>query len=584
MTPIQSYRLLITPLAPIHIGTGESFEPTQYVIEDEVLFEFDTGAAIGAFSDADRKKLLEIGNRRPDNMMIQAMQQFFFERRALLMAHAVHRLPVLPGVANLYASRVGQVANREAGGGTVLNRLEIDRTAFEPERRTPVLYGSSLKGAIRTALLDRVNGRNPLRVVTDQRTGERHPEKNQGLQQRLFQFRAGKFELDPMRLIHLSDARWNSPENFLPTQVRFAVNRKRAPVVNEQGELRRSRAENLYQILECVSPGLNRGFDGRLTLQSIAALADQHADKLPAPHLRFDIRQIAEACNAFYRPILENELDQLEERRFVDEAWAKGIRQLLTTGDERLKRGEAFLLRVGRHSGAESVTLNGVRKIKILRGKDPETGKVRDTYEKIPLTWWLAAQEKDQRTELLPFGWLLVEVVPEGQPTADWPNLQKLCAPFVEPLRELAERLEAKAHELARLRDQIAAERQREVVRRREQEEAAAQREREEAERQARLATLTPNMRLVEEFIAKAQQRLAQLRGGKERQNTGIHSDALQLAKAALEHGKWSPEERRALAEALEAWLPQLVERFDRKDDWKEARKKLRLAALKGES
>ncbi len=579
MTPIQSYRLLITPLSPIHIGTGESFEPTQYVIDDEVLFEFDTGAAIGAFSDADRKKLLEIGNRRPDSSMIQAVQQFFFERRAPLMAHAVHRLPVLPGVANLYASRVGQVANREAGGGTVLNRLEIDRTAFEPERRTPVLYGSSLKGAIRTALLDRVNGGAPA------------PE-HKGLhefQGRLFQYyeserRRLHLERDPMRLIHLSDARWSGPENLPATQVRFAVNRKRAPVVNEQGELRRSRAENLYQILECVSPGLYRGFDGRLTLQSLAALADQFADKLPAAHLRFDIRQIAEACNAFYRPILENELRQLEERRFVDEAWAKGVRQLLAAGNERLERGEAFLLRVGRHSGAESVTLNGVRTIKILRGKDPETGKVRTTFEKTPLTWWLAAQEKDQRTGLLPFGWLLVEVVPEGQKTADWPTLQELCAPFVEPLRQLAERLEAKAQELARLRDQITAERQREEERRRAQEEAAAQRAREEAERQARLATLTPNMRRVEEFIAKAEQRLAQLRGGKERQNTGLHSEALQLAKAALEPGDWTPEERRALAEALDTWLPRLVERFDRKEDWKEARKKLKLAQLKGEA
>jgi len=579
MTPIQSYRLLITPLSPIHIGTGESFEPTQYVIDDEVLFEFDTGAAIGAFSDADRKKLLEIGNRRPDSSMIQAVQQFFFERRAPLMAHAVHRLPVLPGVANLYASRVGQVANREAGGGTVLNRLEIDRTAFEPERRTPVLYGSSLKGAIRTALLDRVNGGAPA------------PE-HKGLhefQGRLFQYyeserRRLHLECDPMRLIHLSDARWSGPENLPATQVRFAVNRKRAPVVDERGSLRRSQAENLYQILECVSPGLYRGFDGRLTLQSLAALADQHADKLPAPHLRFDIRQIAEACNAFYRPILENELRQLEERRFVDEAWAKGVRQLLAAGNERLERGEAFLLRVGRHSGAESVTLNGVRTIKILRGKDPETGKVRTTHEKTPLTWWLAAQEKDQRTGLLPFGWLLVEVVPEGQKTADWPTLQELCAPFVEPLRQLAERLEAKAQELARLRDQIAAERQREEERRRAQEEAAAQRAREEAERQARLATLTPNMRRVEAFIAKAEQRLAQLRGGKERQNTGLHSEALQLAKAALDPGDWTPEERRALAEAFETWLPRLVERFDRKEDWKEARKKLKLAQLKGEA
>lgn len=114
--------------------------------------------------------------------------------------------------------------------------------------------------------------------------------------------------------------------------------------------------------------------------------------------------------------------------------------------------------------------------------------------------------------------------------------------------------------------------------------EAQMQRERQEAERQARLASLTPNLRLVEEFKAKAAQRKQQLGNNKDKPNTGLHSRAIELAKAACESGEWSAEEKRALAEAIEVWLPQLIERFDRKDDWKEARKKLRLAALKGEA
>jgi CRISPR-associated protein Csm5 len=460
MTPIKSYRLLITPLSPIHIGTGESFEPTQYVIEDEVLFEFDTGAAIAAINDADRKKLLEIGNRHPDGTMIQAVQRFFFERRASLMAHAVHRVPVLAGVANLYASRVGQVANREEGGGIVLNRLEIDRTAFEPASRKPVLYGSSLKGAIRTALLDRVNG------------GATAPERK-GLhefQGRLFQYyeserRRLHLERDPMRLIQLADAPWRGPENLPPTQVRFAVNRKHAPVVDEQGELRKSQADNLYQILECVSPGLYRGFAGRLTLQSLAALANQFTDKLPAANLRFDIHQIAQACNAFYRPILEGELQKMQARGFVDKDWAKAMQALLQASAEHLARDEAFLLRVGRHSGAESVTLNGVRSIKILRGKDPETGRMRTDQEANALTWWLAARDKDQMKGLMPFGWLIVEVVPDGQDAADWEALQSLCGLHMQKLQEKASELERKRVEIeARAKEPAAAKLEAEAI------------------------------------------------------------------------------------------------------------------------
>ena len=50
MNPIASYRMHITPLSPIHVGTGESYEPTNYVIEDGVLHEFDTGAVMAALS------------------------------------------------------------------------------------------------------------------------------------------------------------------------------------------------------------------------------------------------------------------------------------------------------------------------------------------------------------------------------------------------------------------------------------------------------------------------------------------------------------------------------------------------------
>jgi len=114
--------------------------------------------------------------------------------------------------------------------------------------------------------------------------------------------------------------------------------------------------------------------------------------------------------------------------------------------------------------------------------------------------------------------------------------------------------------------------------------DADAQQKREEAQRQARLATLSPNQRRIEEFVTQAQQRLEELRGGKEKPNTGIHSAAQQLAKAALESVDWSADEKRALAEALETWLPRLVEKFDRKDDWKDARKKLKLAAMKGDA
>ncbi len=580
MSVFASYRMLITPLSPVHIGTGESYEPTNYVIEDGILHEFDTAAVMNVLSAADRKTLLDIGNRRPDAAMIQAVQRFFFERREALMAHATRHIPVLAGVAALYASRVGQVANKEAGGGVVLNRLEIDRTSFNPTSRLPLLYGSSLKGAIRTALLDRVN--NGARATESKGLHE--------FQGRLFKYFDPQarprmsLERDPMRLVQLSDAAWKAHTDLPATEMRLAVNRKKTPVKDRMGRIRPSQAEanNLYQVLECIPGMYYRAFWGQVNLQSVEGLPEQYRKnrrQLPDPALRFDIKRIARDCNAFYQPILLAENRILSERGFLDQTWRKSIELLLSSLKQDMEQGDVFLLRVGRHSGAESVTLNGVRKIKIMRGRG-----MQPEYADNAKTFWLAAKAKDQNEGLLPFGWMLVELLPMEAPIQERPVLKEICEPYLSSARDFATKLAEQQKRYVVLRQRMDAQRRQEEERKRQAEEEAAKQAREAEEKKARLAIMTENMRAVEAFRELAQQKLEQLRGRRERPNMGIHAEAQKLAKAALEGEYWTAEEKRALAEAIEEWLPKLVERFDRKGDWKEARKKLKLAVLKGES
>jgi hypothetical protein len=66
------------------------------------------------------------------------------------------------------------------------------------------------------------------------------------------------------------------------------------------------------------------------------------------------------------------------------------------------------LLRVGRHSGAEALTLNGIRNIRIMQGRGQPAG-----WANQPKTWWLAADESTSKNEMMPFGWVLVEVNPK---------------------------------------------------------------------------------------------------------------------------------------------------------------------------
>ena len=99
------------------------------------------------------------------------------------------------------------------------------------------------------------------------------------------------------------------------------------------------------------------------------------------------------------------------------------------------------------------------------------------------------------------------------------------------------------------------------------------------AEQANKMASLSENSRLVEQFAQHCKSRYGQLLGGKEKPNTQTHQMAQKLAKTALEDSTWTAEEKRAAADALTEWLPKVVS-----VDMKDERKKLKLAALRGEA
>ncbi len=504
---LNHYILKYTPLSPIHIGTGDSYEPTNYIIDDGTLYEFDTGGAMAALTAQDRDDLDKITKGKPDTHLLKDVQRFFYSRREALKPWAVNAIPVLDGVANLYANRVGQTANQEKGGEQAINRLEIDRTAYNPITRQPVLFGSSVKGAIRTALLDKVNNK--------QRASE--PKGLHEFQGRLLKYRHIErghlqLELDPLRLVSIGDAAWQNKADKPTSQVYLAVNRKKSPVKDEHGNIRQALGENLYQILECVPAFYAHTFVGQLTLQNVGT--ESHP-KLPAAEFRYSAAAIANACNKFYNPIFSKEIKLLIDRGYLDENWKKTAAQLFKLIDEKRKTNQAFLLRVGRHSGAESLTLEGVRNIKIMKGKGQQP-----EYSDAAKTLWLAAQHKDQRTDLLPFGWVLVEILPGNTADQEWPELAELCAHQQQSALAWVKRQAAQKASLEQKRQEAKQRREREKLEQHQKAEQRSQAEKErlanesaeqqrQAEAQKQREKMTEEQRLIDDLRNQLQEKTA---------------------------------------------------------------------------
>lgn len=522
---LRNWQLAITPLSPLHIGTGEDYEPTQYVIDGDRLFSFSPEAALRALPAAGRADLLRILQGPPTLDLLKQVQAFFHRHRERLIPEAQHVMPVLPTIAAEYAARVGQTAQQEPDR-QIINQLRIARTYGDPASRRPILPGSSLKGAIRTALLDGVNRGASL---TDEERSLPPQKRNLALQQRLFRYRPGKFELDPMRLVQLSDAADQRPADTIGTEVRYAVNRKRQQVFKDGREVF-SQAENLRQVIECVPPLRPRAFGGRLGLQDPGNL---DGSKLPDPRLRWTLGDLAGACNAFYRPILERELEELAGRSYLDDQWRAAVEEILEVHRGALDQQRAFLLRVGFHSGAESVTLNGVRDIKIMmgRGKNPE-------YLPMPKTIWLAAREIQQRRDLIPFGWLLVETFRDGEQLPGW--LDGLPASRLETALREAQWISETQARRADLRMRLDEQRDREQAQR----ETDAQAARAKEEQEARLASLSAEARQIEALrsLLERDRRANVKQSGGELSNTLV--ELLKVAQSG-----WSGPDCAALAD-----------------------------------
>lgn len=482
----QVRQVLISTLSPVHIGTGEDYTPTDYVIEGDALFEFGP-EALARLPKSARDQLLQIVEQKASLEMLKRVQRFFYDRRELLIPQAIHVVKVASGVSELYQSRVGQEVQKGK-----INQLQIERAFYHPPTRRLLFPGSSLKGAIRTALLNWRFRKLPaherkeweekihqlLQHIKEARESKRRQslekelaKRAQKLQEALFGYSLGSGGLcrDPLRLFHTSDCPFAGPDSLNSAEVFFAVNLKKKPVQKNGQEITRGRGP--YQILECIPPLRLRAFRGTLAIADVSAV-DDHQD---LPSLRFSFEDIAQACNEFYLPLWEEEKRLLKERGFVRETWLEQTEKLLGSLKPRMERGDAFLLRVGRHGGAEAVTVAGVRSIKINRGKDKDPA-----YEASPTTLWLAASQQKAERDLLPFGWIVAEWFELDQEPPAWKEAEAIGRQQVERMKAWLAELEGKRRAYRRrLKETLAEEKKREeeVARRRQEEEERKRRE-----------------------------------------------------------------------------------------------------------
>lgn len=398
---MQTHKVYLTPLSPIHIGCGEDFEPTNYVIDGTTLFNFEPSQL--ALNERERTDLLNAVNR----LDLLAIQRFFLNQKDKAIASAYYFADVAEGLAQDYKNRVGKVAQRENDGNKVINNLSIERTAYLPIQHLPYIPGSGFKGAVATALLDQAhqNKNNPKVGVKDHG--------------KLLKEYIGEFEKSKLRYVKFSDF---TPLHHAETKIYYALNFKKR--VSKTGGSK----QEIVLRRECITAGQYRTFKSDLTLMEDSF---------------YSISDLQKSLNAFYLPVFRKEMELLQSRNLASTQYLKSIEKLCSLPN-------VVLIRLGKN-GADSKTYQGenIAQIKIMG----VTG-----FKDSSTTIWLAGANQAQQSDLLPLGWALLEF----NPTSDNEMLKTWCEAQPKSKFDRSEILvkrEAQKIEQARLQAEVEAKR-----------------------------------------------------------------------------------------------------------------------------
>lgn len=368
----NTFKARLHIFSPVHIGCDEVYEPTGFAVDkvNKKLISFDPVSLISSFNKTDRDKFLSICEKGTLESILE-IYKFLWSCKELPQGHQVD---ITDGFLANY-ERVTKLKPHQVK--QELNKFIISRTSFLPSDNSAYIPGTALKGALRTGWLNHLN--------KGKRTSVR---KSQELEEQLL---GGRFDKDPFSQLKLSDF---IPVGSISTKICFAVNKKKKDSKFE--------AKGPQQILEVIKHDSDAVFEGLVSLRSTQA--GSQTLKL-ANNLQDFIKH---ACQFFNQEMLAEE--QILKGINLPVGFAAKMKQKF--GERYLET--VFPVRLGRHSGAEAITIAGVRNIKIMgkRGEKPSYGPKSTTV-------WLASDAPKENSKLLPFGWAAIELL-ELDPTASF--------------------------------------------------------------------------------------------------------------------------------------------------------------------
>lgn len=374
---MKRYKITMKLLSPVHIGTGEDFEPMNYVmdtgtiitkegksIEGKFLYIFDEMEFFKNLSPNDKIEFTKIASLMTPDAVFK-LHSFVKNHKQIAKDINKAKIIVDQKVYNDYQDKVGKVVQKEGLGMNKANsyyqtptrisskssskdvfaKFNIAKTFTNPNSHKAIIPGSSIKGAISTAYQEFLFKK--LRDYSKVKDKMLSPSEN-----------------NIFKNLLLSDS-----NEMKTTRIAYVKNIKRHN--KKDGS---EPKEGLNTRLEVISRA-NKNISITLSIKEN----------------ELNINDIRTACNNHFLPILSSHVND----EFAKQSMKDDFLDICLNLENDLKDNE-FVLRIGKHSGARATSIDGMRKIKIILGK----GKAPATAQEETTTWIV---EGDR----MPLGWVL---------------------------------------------------------------------------------------------------------------------------------------------------------------------------------
>ncbi len=321
---MKRYRVELEVVTAVHVGTGEEYNPTEYLIREGHLLRFSVERVLRRLNKVERETFLQLSD---GNSLTDVLK--------FLHAHVQeddvrYRLPVSSRITEQYRKNLGNPRNQ----------LLIGEMYREMTTQRPVIPGSTLKGAIRTALVNHfAEGKRSVHNL-------RYPEPE------LLGYWDAKG--DPFRAIKVTDC---SIEGERTERVSGFVNYKE--------HRRRGNDFVSIQMFKEHLIGHLLGGDAHgnfeLTIDDGLQRWRRPLEKWEPLPIQFTLADIVQSCNEFYLANFLEEYRRFYENSPYPELRENGRRVLRELNRIRPEQNQC-VVRLGRFSQVENVTLNRLRR------------------------------------------------------------------------------------------------------------------------------------------------------------------------------------------------------------------------------